>query len=175
VSEGSISMECGGRILLPLDQVVVGETKIPVLLVQPGPRVQFGRLRTLRSFHADSARMGALTRRHPGVRTIEVACIIGSESRAHDFGPDFRRRGEQCGDPREEQRCARVLGATQRRIWLPPIVASTDHSGRRSALASWPLHFRATGLPTSLPASPRSVSSRTLTGSKRSTRSYGLR
>ncbi|HLZ28109.1 MAG TPA: universal stress protein [Chloroflexota bacterium] len=102
------------------DEVVRSAT-CPVLLVHPEARVQFGGLRTLRSFHADSARMGALTRRHLGVRTIEVARIVGSESRAQDFGPDFRR-GEHRLDPLEDQRFTRVLVATRRGAALPPIV-----------------------------------------------------
>jgi Universal stress protein family len=93
---------------------VLRSANCPVLLVHPGSGIQSGGLRTLRSFHADSARIGVLTRRHLGVRTIEVARIVGSESRAQDFGPDFRRRGEQGADPRDEQRFTRVLVATQR-------------------------------------------------------------
>lgn len=101
---------------------VVRSANCPVLLLRPDARVHFGGLRTLRSFHADSARMGALTRRHLGVRTIEIARIVGSESRAQDFGPDFRWLGEHRLDPREEQRFTRVLVATQRGAALPPIV-----------------------------------------------------
>ena len=66
--------------------------------------------------------MGALTRRHLGSRTIEVARIVGSVCRAQDLGPDFRWRGEQRFNPREQQRFQRVLMATQRGVALPPIV-----------------------------------------------------
>jgi nucleotide-binding universal stress UspA family protein len=94
----------------------------PVLLVQPESSVRDGGLQTLRSFPDDSARMGALTRRHLGSRTIEIARIVGSVCRAQDLGPDFRWRGDQRFEPREQQRFRRVLVATRDGVALPPIV-----------------------------------------------------
>jgi hypothetical protein len=66
--------------------------------------------------------MGALTRRHLGVRTIEVARIIGSVSRAHEFGPAFERLHRQRPGSGEEQRFQRVREAAQCGVMLPPIV-----------------------------------------------------
>jgi Universal stress protein family len=67
---------------------VVRESPCPVLLVQPA--LEAGGKPLLRSFDEDAQRAGALTRRPLGLRTVEVARIIGSVGRARDFGPGFR-------------------------------------------------------------------------------------
>jgi nucleotide-binding universal stress UspA family protein len=60
----------------------------PVLLVHPrGERLERHKLRC---FEEDAERAGVLVRRDLGVRTIEVARIIGSVDRCHELGLDFR-------------------------------------------------------------------------------------
>jgi nucleotide-binding universal stress UspA family protein len=93
----------------------------PVLLVHP-ERVQNGGVRAVRDFTQDAARAGALTRRHLGVRTIEISRIIGSVSRARELGPDFQPRHRRRPGSSGDQRFQRVLDATQRGLVLPPIV-----------------------------------------------------
>jgi nucleotide-binding universal stress UspA family protein len=60
----------------------------PVLLVHPRGEVM--ERRQLRCFHADAERAGVLLQRSLGVRTIEVARIVGSVDRCTELGLDFR-------------------------------------------------------------------------------------
>ena len=60
----------------------------PVLLVHPGGDSL--ERRHLRCFHEDAERAGLLVQRNLGVRTIEVARIVGSVDRCHELGMDFR-------------------------------------------------------------------------------------
>jgi hypothetical protein len=114
------------RLVTLLRRSVAGDVmrsaRCPVLLVHPEGQISRRRPRMLRSFHDDSARMGPLARRHLGIRTIEVARIVGSECRAQDFGPDFHWRRGLRQVAREEQRFNRVLTATHQGSALPPIV-----------------------------------------------------
>ena len=93
----------------------------PVLMVQPSAPIR-AEPGALRSFTEDAARAGALTRRHLGLRTIEVARIIGSVCRARELGPDFRRRGLPHPGSIEHQRYERILSATRDGVALPAIV-----------------------------------------------------
>jgi len=60
----------------------------PVLLVRP--RGEMLERHELRCFREDAERAGMLTRRDLGIRTIEVARIIGSVDRCTELGLDFR-------------------------------------------------------------------------------------
>jgi nucleotide-binding universal stress UspA family protein len=60
----------------------------PVLLVHPG-REPLER-QQLRCFQDDAERAGVLTHRDLGIRTVEVARIVGSINRCHELGSDFR-------------------------------------------------------------------------------------
>ncbi len=100
------------------DQVMRG-APCPVLVVHSSPSI--APTDPLRSFADDAARSGSLTRRHLGVRTIEVSRIVGSLERSHELGPDFRRRGNQKVTSLDVQRFQRVLEATRDGIPLPPI------------------------------------------------------
>jgi hypothetical protein len=91
----------------------------PVLLVRP--KQTTAARDALRSFSEDAARSGPLARRHLGVRTIEIARIVGSLDRAHELDADFRRRGFRKATSLEEQRFQRVLDATREGVALPPI------------------------------------------------------
>ncbi len=72
----------------------------PLLLVHP--RGETLDRRQLRCFHEDAERAGVLVQRNLGVRTIEVARIVGSVDRCHelcaDFRPPLRRRRNQDED-----------------------------------------------------------------------------
>jgi nucleotide-binding universal stress UspA family protein len=60
----------------------------PVLFVRPhGDTME---RRQLRCFHEDAERAGVLVQRSLGVRTVEVARIVGSVDRCHELGMDFR-------------------------------------------------------------------------------------
>jgi nucleotide-binding universal stress UspA family protein len=60
----------------------------PVLLVHPG-REPLER-QQLRCFQDDAERAGVLVHRDLGIRTVEVARIVGSVNRCHELGSDFR-------------------------------------------------------------------------------------
>src|SRR5437764_7646424 len=60
----------------------------PVMLVHP--RGETVERQHLRCFRDDAERAGLLVQRDLGVRTIEVARIVGSVDRCHELGPDFR-------------------------------------------------------------------------------------
>jgi len=90
----------------------------PVLLVRPQGPPQ--RQRALRSFHEDAERAGFLVQRPMGMRTIEVARIVGSVGRFNELGPDFRpppnrRRGA------DADRFNRIKRAMQAGAEMPPI------------------------------------------------------
>jgi nucleotide-binding universal stress UspA family protein len=93
----------------------------PVLMVQPTTPIR-AKLDAIRSFTNDAARAGALTRRHLGLRTIEIARIVGSVCRARELGPDFRRRGLPRPGSIEDQRYQGILSATRDGVTLPAIV-----------------------------------------------------
>lgn len=97
---------------------VVAKAACPVLLLRPhvedAERPPF-----VRNFAEDAARAGAVAPRSLGLRTVEVARIIGSVGRAGELDENFRslnRRRE------EEQRSQRVLNAMESGASLPPVV-----------------------------------------------------
>ncbi|MBV9544675.1 MAG: universal stress protein [Chloroflexi bacterium] len=97
---------------------VIRSAPCPVLLVHPRgdarPRTD------LRSFHQDADRAGVLVRRSLGLRTIELARIVGSVDRYKELGPDFRplkRRGRK-GD---EDRYRHMREAIDAGKEMPPI------------------------------------------------------
>ena len=95
---------------------VVRNAPCPVLLVQP--QLEAGVATPIRSFAEDAARMGPLAQRTLGLRTVEVARIIGSVGRASSLGPSFRplRRVRE-----DEQRYDRVLRGIRDGAALPPV------------------------------------------------------
>lgn len=97
---------------------VVKSAPCPVLLVHPQgearPRTE------LRSFLMDAERAGVLVRRNLGLRTIEVARIVGSVDRYKELGPDFRplkRRGRKV----DEDRFRHMRQAIDSGKEMPPI------------------------------------------------------
>jgi nucleotide-binding universal stress UspA family protein len=88
----------------------------PVLLVQPD--VDAGTAAAVRSFDADAARHGPMARWSLGLRTVEIARIVGSVGRAAELGASFRP-----ADPsREDQdRYNGVLRRMRGEASLPPV------------------------------------------------------
>ncbi|MBV9327703.1 MAG: universal stress protein [Chloroflexi bacterium] len=90
----------------------------PVMLVHPqGDKLE---RQQLRCFHQDAERAGVLVQRDLGVRTIEVARIVGSVDRCLELGLDFRpperRRRRQ-----DEQRFDHVRRAVDAGTGMPLI------------------------------------------------------
>jgi nucleotide-binding universal stress UspA family protein len=90
----------------------------PVLLVRPhGDTLERP---PLRCFQEDAELAGVLVRRDLGIRTVEVARIVGSVDRCHELGSDFRppvrRRRRQ-----DEERFQRVRRALQAEVQMPLI------------------------------------------------------
>ncbi len=67
---------------------VARAARCPVLLVRP--RGEMVEPHQLRCFYEDADRAGSLVRRDLGIRTIEVARIVGSVDRCQELGLDFR-------------------------------------------------------------------------------------
>ncbi len=90
----------------------------PVLLVHP--RGEPSERQQLRCFHEDADRAGVLVQRDMGIRTIEVARIVGSVDRCHELGADFRppARRRRRGDEERYLRVRRALDAEQ----LMPVI-----------------------------------------------------
>jgi nucleotide-binding universal stress UspA family protein len=90
----------------------------PVLLVHPlGGTLE---RKQLRCFHEDADRAGLLVKRELGIRTVEVARIVGSVDRCQELGADFRpppRRRRR----HDEERFARVRSAMESEALLPLI------------------------------------------------------
>ena len=83
----------------------------PVLLVHPrGDRLE---RQPLRCFHEDAELAGVLVQRDLGIRTVEVARIVGSVDRCQELGSDFRPpvRRRRRHDEERFRRVRRALAA----------------------------------------------------------------
>jgi nucleotide-binding universal stress UspA family protein len=90
----------------------------PVLLIRPsGEAVE---RQQLRCFHDDAERAGVLTQRDLGIRTIEVARIVGSVDRCTELGTDFRPP-ERRRRRHDEERFIRVRRAIDANAQMPAI------------------------------------------------------
>jgi len=90
----------------------------PVLLVHP--RGNPMERRQLRCFREDAERAGTLIQRNLGIRTIEVARIVGSVDRCTELGMNFRpptRRRRK----HDEDRFHRVRRALEQNVEMPAI------------------------------------------------------
>jgi nucleotide-binding universal stress UspA family protein len=92
----------------------------PVLLVHPqgfGKPVNY---RQLRCFKEDAERAGSLMQRNLGIRTIQIARIVGSVDRCKELGLDFRppqkRRRKH-----DEDRLNHLRRASESNVALPAI------------------------------------------------------
>lgn len=104
-------------VLGSVAEEIVRHAPCPVLLVRPS-EVPATTGQRLRSFDADAARAGPLQARPLGLRTVELARIIGSVGRAHELGPDFRPLRRR---PLDEARFQGILRAMERGEPLPPV------------------------------------------------------
>jgi nucleotide-binding universal stress UspA family protein len=92
----------------------------PVLFVHPDGFDKMVARNQLRCFKQDAERAGRLTQRNLGIRTVEVARIVGSVDRCNELGLDFRpppRRRRK----HDEDRFNRIRDAVERSAALPAI------------------------------------------------------
>lgn len=97
---------------------IIDKAPCPVLLVRPDAS-QAEHHHPIRSFAEDAARAGPVAPRSLGLRTVEVARIIGSVGRANDLEADFRPATRRRLD---EQRYLRILQLMDDGKALPPVV-----------------------------------------------------
>lgn len=95
---------------------VVRAAHCPVLLVRPA--LDAAAPAPLRNFADDATRAGPLRRRSLGLRTVEIARIIGSVGRTRELGADFRPIARRRGD---EDRLDRIRKAMEAGTSLPPV------------------------------------------------------
>jgi nucleotide-binding universal stress UspA family protein len=107
------------RLLLgSVAEELIARAPCPVLLVRPDV-ASAERTPLVRSFSDDVARAGPVAPRALGVRTIELARIVGSVGRASELDADFRVDNRS---KTEQQRYERVRKAMEDGKTLPPIV-----------------------------------------------------
>ncbi len=107
------------RLLLgSIAEDVVASAPCPVLLVRP-VLAAAEKSQPVRSFADDVARTGPVAPRTLGLRTVEVARIVGSVGRAGELDEDFRVASRT---RLERQRYERILAAMERGESLPPVV-----------------------------------------------------
>jgi nucleotide-binding universal stress UspA family protein len=97
---------------------IVAKAPCPVLLIRPAPSEQPA-APPVRSFAEDCARAGPVAPHSLGVRTVEVARIVGSVGRASELDASFRSVSHR---REEEMRYSRVLKAMEEGVSLPPVV-----------------------------------------------------
>lgn len=102
---GSVAAAISARAACPV--LLVGS---PSGTAAPQPAV--------RSFGEDAARAGALAPRELGLRTVEVARIVGSVGRAEELDARFRSRQRSRS---EDQRFATILKLQEEGPGLPPV------------------------------------------------------
>lgn len=95
---------------------VIRHAPCPVLLVRPDSAPDPGH--PLRSFAEDAARAGPLAPRRLGLRTVQVARIVGSVGKVHELGADFLPLKPS---PAEQQRYQQICEALLRGEPLPPV------------------------------------------------------
>jgi nucleotide-binding universal stress UspA family protein len=96
-------------------EAVTRLSPVPVTLVRP--EVEAGTAPPVRSFDADAARRGPLASWMLGLRTVEVARIVGSVGRAAELDASFRSADRS---RTEQQRYARVRRGVRTDAALPP-------------------------------------------------------
>ena len=96
---------------------VVAKASCPVLLVRP-PDDAALQVPAVRSFSEDAALAGPVAPRDLGVRTVDVARIVGSVGRADELDASFRSRRRRRED---DQRFERILHLMEAGAPLPPV------------------------------------------------------
>ncbi len=108
------------RLLLgSVAEEIIARAPCPVLLVRPPSGMGVIRPPAVRSFAEDAARTGPLSQRDLGLRTVEVARIIGSVGRTADLDENFHSRHPQ---RMEMQRYKRIFTLMSEGAALPAIV-----------------------------------------------------
>jgi len=97
---------------------VVAKSPCPVLLVRPNP-TDAERVLPVRNFTDDAERAGPVAPRALGLRTVEVARIIGSVGRSQELDANFRSYSKR---REEEARYRKILNLTEEGKPLPPVV-----------------------------------------------------
>jgi nucleotide-binding universal stress UspA family protein/uncharacterized ParB-like nuclease family protein len=101
------------RMLLgSIEDAVTFRAMCPVLLVRPPDDIVSG------PSVLSLAPSDPLLSQHLGLRTVDLARVVGSATRAYDIGPDFRSRLPTTED---EQRFQGILAALSRGEDLPPV------------------------------------------------------
>lgn len=98
-------------------EAIVRGAPCPVLLVRPSDTAVPPEP-AVRAFADDATRAGLLAPRRLGVRTVDVARIIGSVGRADELGPDFRPRHPSQA---EQQRFNAIVHTGEYGRPLPPV------------------------------------------------------
>jgi nucleotide-binding universal stress UspA family protein len=107
------------RLLLgSVAEEIIAKAPCPVLLIRP-IKGEEPSPPAVRSFTEDAASAGPVAPRSLGIRTVEVARIIGSVGRANELDENFRSVSHRRA---EEMRYQRVLTAMERGVGLPPVV-----------------------------------------------------
>lgn len=104
------------RLLGSVAEDVVSRATVPVLLVRPAGRPEPEP--AVRSFNEDATRAGPVAPRQLGLRTVELARIVGSVGRAPQLDANFRSRTR---DPHEEARYRSIVRALEEGKTLPPV------------------------------------------------------
>lgn len=97
---------------------LVTKAPCPVMLVRPSAS-QAETVHPVRNFADDAARSGPVAPRSLGIRTVEVARIVGSVGRATELDESFRSVSHR---REEEHRYQRILALTRDGAALPPVV-----------------------------------------------------
>ncbi len=114
---GSTVRQGLSRLLLSsVAEDVVSRATVPLLLVRPAGRAEGEP--AVRSFDDDAVRAGPVAPRILGLRTVELARIVGSVGRAPQLNEQFRSRSH---DPHEEARSNSIMRALQEGKVLPPV------------------------------------------------------
>ena len=107
------------RLLLgSVAEEIVARAPCPVLLVRPDVSEAEKSL-PVRSFVDDVARTGPVAPRYLGIRTVEIARIVGSVGRAGELDEAFRVQDQRRG---ELQRYRQIREAMKNGVSLPPVV-----------------------------------------------------
>lgn len=97
---------------------IIAKASCPIMLVRPDIS-QAERPLPVRNFADDAARAGPVAPRSLGVRTVEVARIVGSVGRANELDETFRPTSRRRED---EHRYDRILKLMEEGASLPPVV-----------------------------------------------------
>lgn len=99
-------------------ETVLSHAACPVLLA-PTPEGGIVQPPAVRSFDDDARRAGAVAPRLLGIRTVEVARIVGSVGRAAELDEDFRTPKRRAGNDSRYARVRALMASGER---MPPVI-----------------------------------------------------